>query len=411
MKIWINTLFNAMGLVIPTVLAIPAMGYLARQLEVERFGVFLLIFTLLGFSSIFDLGITRAVILRVAKNKNDNVADGKVMGTALVSVLILSTAVFGLTFLFSETITKYLKVSDSNFADVSFAIKVMAFSIPITILNLVGFSLLEGRQLFLKLNIFKIFTGISIAVLPAIFVFGENSLSSAILGIFFARLLTLFITAKLCLSILERGLFVFKKSVLMDLLKFGGWITVSNAISALMSSADRFIISNALGAKQAAFYSAPADAIARLGIVPGALAKAIFPFFGAKEDFNKSIYKIYAGLSFLLIFLLIPSFIFSKEIFSIWLGAEIAVESSMVFRVLVIGFFFNSLAQIPFSKIQAEGRSDITAKIHILEIVPYFALLFFLMDKYGVIGAAYAWSIRVIIDFCMLEYMKNRGGK
>ena len=66
------------------------------------------------------------------------------------------------------------------------------------------------------------------------------------------------------------------------------------------------------------------------------------------------------------------------------------------------GFFFNSLAHIPFAEIQANGNAKLTALIHLLEVIPYLLLLFYLVEKYGVVGAAIAWSVRYTIDFFIL---------
>ncbi|MCC2946192.1 polysaccharide biosynthesis C-terminal domain-containing protein, partial [Citrobacter freundii] len=71
-----------------------------------------------------------------------------------------------------------------------------------------------------------------------------------------------------------------------------------------------------------------------------------------------------------------------------------------------VGYFFNSLAQIPFTSIQALGKAKITAIIHVFEVLPYLLLLYFCVVNYGIIGAAVAWTIRVTID-CFLLFIIN----
>jgi len=53
--------------------------------------------------------------------------------------------------------------------------------------------------------------------------------------------------------------------------------------------------------------------------------------------------------------------------------------------------------------IQAFGRPDITAKIHMLELPFYLTYLFFLINAYGVTGAAIAWLIRVSVSCLVLK--------
>ena len=92
----------------------------------------------------------------------------------------------------------------------------------------------------------------------------------------------------------------------------------------------------------------------------------------------------------------------SYTILNIWLGKEYAENSTYILQVLLIGFLFNSYAQIPFATIQAAGKAKITALIHCIEIIPYLVGLYFFIIHFGVIGAAYAWTIRVSLDFVIL---------
>ena len=53
-------------------------------------------------------------------------------------------------------------------------------------------------------------------------------------------------------------------------------MTVSNIISPVMVYFDRFIVSNIMGADKVAFYSAPAEVILKLGIIPAAIGEQCF---------------------------------------------------------------------------------------------------------------------------------------
>ena len=85
-----STFLNLLGLIIPSAIAIPAMAMMARMLGVEKFGLFMLAFSLLGYASIFDGGLTRSVIRAIASHDNDNKKNKSVMGTATIIVMCLS---------------------------------------------------------------------------------------------------------------------------------------------------------------------------------------------------------------------------------------------------------------------------------------------------------------------------------
>lgn len=402
-----NTVLNAAGLVIPGLLFIPAAAYLARTLGVEQFGLLLLMYAMLGYSGIFDAGMTRAVIRKIAQSKTKD-EDDFIMGTALGAVLVISAIPVFLVLFFSDDIAVWLKVSENYTADTVAGLKLLALVVPFFLITVVAFSYLEGKEEFLKLSFYKVITGAVMATAPAIAVYNDASLVSAVLGLLGARIFTAILAIfSLNMLIGIRNL-KFDKKVLIDLVTFGGWISLSNIISPVMVYMDRFILSNSVGAASVAFYNAPSDLIEKISVLPGALARTIFPLFsrlGSHIEYEK---KIYFGLVFVLIILLTPLFLMAESILDLWLGEPYGLQSSFILKILIIGFFFNALAQIPFAAIQAKGHSRFTALLHLTEVAPYLLLLFYLVDILGLVGAAYAWAARIIIDFFCLLFFSRR---
>ena len=160
-----------------------------------------------------------------------------------------------------------------------------------------------------------------------------------------------------------------------------------------------------------AFYTAPAEVIARISIIPGALARTIFPLFSG--DLRQS-YAVaadaYKGLLLAISVIALPIFIAAEPLLGLWLGDSYRHGSAGVLRILIIGFFFNALAQIPFARIQAHGKAKLTATLHVVELVPYLLILTVLVYYYGIYGAATAWSVRVIADCFALEYFSRKLG-
>lgn len=99
---------------------------------------------------------------------------------------------------------------------------------------------------------------------------------------------------------------------------------------------------------------------------------------------------------------------FAEKILVAWMGNDYAGEPAKILKILLIGFLFNAMAQIPFSKIQAIGKAHITASLHMLELVPYLLMLYYLTINYALTGTAIAWSVRVIVDFFALFYLSRK---
>ena len=63
------------------------------------------------------------------------------------------------------------------------------------------------------------------------------------------------------------------------------------------------------------------------------------------------------------------------------------------------------MAFIPYNFLQAQGRPDVTGKIHTAEVLPFLVILWALTKKFGIEGAAVAWVLRVCVDALALWWI------
>lgn len=411
MSIIKNSIWNVAGYIVPAIITIPALGLLGRVLGAEMFGVFTLALAIVGYASIFDVGLTRAVIREISIFRDELEEKKKIISTASLLVLIMGFFAALILYSFSDSITSLLKISPALHLHVVNALKILALSIPLFLVTQIWLAILEGEERFGILNVYKSITGSLLSLLPVIFIYIAPTLEYAIAGLVLSRLLCLVIAFFLCKKIIIQSKLTFSGPTLKRLLMFGGWITVSNIISPLMAYFDRFIVSNQLGAAVVAFYTAPSEAVARLGIIPGAFARAIFPrLSSANSALERKRNKKLVTLLLLLITIpiLLVGIVAGNWLMVLWMGPPYAGLSATVLSVLLIGFVFNSLAQVPFASIQSRGYARITAYIHLVELVPYLAMLFYLIKIYGIIGAASAWTIRMAVDYLLLSFFDKR---
>jgi O-antigen/teichoic acid export membrane protein len=95
-------------------------------------------------------------------------------------------------------------------------------------------------------------------------------------------------------------------------------------------------------------------------------------------------------------------FVFAPEILHVWLGDVYAARSADALRLLSIGVFINALANPLFVALYAKNRPDLPAKFHVAELVIHIPLTIALIHRFGVTGAAAAWTVRVTIDMGLL---------
>ena len=69
-----------------------------------------------------------------------------------------------------------------------------------------------------------------------------------------------------------------------------------------------------------------------------------------------------------------------------------------------VGFVAGAFAQVPFTRIHAWGRPDLSAKIHAAEVLPFVVAAVWLTTSLGAVGAAIAWTARNFADWVLLEW-------
>jgi O-antigen/teichoic acid export membrane protein len=142
-------------------------------------------------------------------------------------------------------------------------------------------------------------------------------------------------------------------------------------------------------------------------VIPWSLARSLFPRFSmlAREDAGRLGEQASVTLAAVLTPAIIAALVILDPLLHLWLGANFAPSITPVAVILLFGFWFNGIAFIPYTLVQAQGRPDVTAKLHLLELLPYLALLWIGLSRAGVQGAAWAWSLRVIVDAVILYWL------
>lgn len=190
-------------------------------------------------------------------------------------------------------------------------------------------------------------------------------------------------------------------------------MTITNVVGPLMVTMDRFVIGAFVSMSAVAYYATPYEAITKLWLIPNALIGVMFPAFSAsfgQNDkrtallFNRSV----KALLLTLFPVTLCAVVFARDGLTLWLGPDFAQYSYRVLQWLAVGVFLNSLALVPFTLLQSVGRPDLTAKIHLIELPLYSGLLWWLINKRGVEGAAIAWTGRIVLDGFALFFLVGR---
>jgi len=151
----------------------------------------------------------------------------------------------------------------------------------------------------------------------------------------------------------------------------------------------------------------------KLWLITGAVMAAVNPviarnYFSETRSKRSSIYiakwAIYLGV-------VLPSLVFvanSEMLVELWLKEGFDPIIGHITSVLLMGIAINSLSQLNFSLLQLAGYEKYGAYLQAYGLIFLVLLAFLLGVTFGIIGIAYAFSIRLTIDAMVVSYRVSK---
>ncbi len=380
-----NTLLNLLGQVLSLAVGVATIPVIVRALGEERFGLLGLMWAVLGYFSVLDFGLGRATTKFVAQYaaEGNDVALRRVATLAVASQTAIGVlAGIALAGIVPLVVKMVLHVPAALGSEARSSFLLLALSLPFVVLSLSLRAILEAIQRFDLVNLIRTPSSVAVFLAPAI---------AAPLGVKLPGILVLLLLVRVIAC----------------------WVTwiavsVSNVVSPILTYLERFMLGSLTGLVAVAYYTAPYEAVTRLLIIPASLATALFPALsappGAMGDGEAK--RLLAGsVRYLLLALALPIALlvaFPGEMLQTWLGPAFAARSADVVRILSVGVLLNGLAHLPFVYLLGQGRPDVVARFHLLELLLYAVGAWWLVSGFGLTGAALAWTLRVTLDAVLL---------
>ncbi|MHA1523836.1 MAG: oligosaccharide flippase family protein, partial [Alphaproteobacteria bacterium] len=408
-------LINLAGGIVPIATAIATIPLFLEAIGETRYGVLAIVWMLVGYAGMLDLGLARATINALAKMPINNRAPRRqIFWTAIWINLSLGVGLGLLVFAFGRLlIVDVAHMQGALAGEIVAALPFLAWALPVILVGGVATAVLEAREHFATVNFIQSSGAVAVQIVPlvaAVFVGPRLDLLIALmLGVRGLTTLALFVAAArreaagwpVAPNWARAG----------KLLRFGGWVSISSLVSPLLAGLDQLVIGALAGAAAVARYAVPMSMVVRSQIVALALSRLLFPKFSrgdtppARALLLKTVALAGPGLAALYA----PAMILAQPLVTLWLGAGFgpgagfAGDAARIAEILILGAWINSLAFLPYSFVQGVGRPDLVAKFHLAEIVPYILVLSVLVYYAGITGAAIAWCLRVAGDWALLS--------
>ncbi len=410
-----NSAFNFVTQGFVLVLTFVCTPIVVSGLSTEKFGLLTLIWSFVGYFALLDLGISRASTKFVAESiKLNNHNSTKALVWTSITINII-TGFVGMILILSTTsylVNTVFHIAPNLQAMARNTFIVAACGIPFMLVfgTVRGFQM--AYQRFDLVNTFQLIIAL---------VQWGGSITLIWMGYGLLEVVYVTVGIRVLCSILSFIMMsrlrtdIFKKVILFDrvefkkLVSFGGWVTISQIISPLFLYLDRAMIGMFSTLTAVSFYSVPQEAMARMLVIPMSLTTTLFPALSehavSQQSDGKSEELYLRSLKYFFILMLPVALIFivnAEFLLKLWVGAEFAKQSSLVFQILTVGMFLNVLGQIPATALHAYGRPDLTAKFHAFELVLMIGLNVILIPRFGIVGAAITWTVRLVVDSVLL---------
>jgi O-antigen/teichoic acid export membrane protein len=407
-----NVFLNLGGSALPALAAVVSVPILIRALGDVRFSVLVLAWTTLGYFSLFDLGIGRAVTHAVADRMGSDREHeiGTAIWTALALLLPIGLLSAVLLFTVAPPLATVLGVPAELRSEAIASFRLLALAIPFAALAGALRGALEAKQYFGMVNALRIPHGLITFAGPLLALPFSHSVTAAVAILAVGRALLLVahvaVTAR-AIPDFANTASRWSTPIARTLASFGGWTQVTYVVSPLMATLDRFVVGAVLGIAVVTYYAAPQELVTKMWLFTFAVLPVFFSALSvtATRDPERTAALFDKLLRFTLCVMFLPALVIvalAPDILRVWLGPAFETQSAVVMQVMAIAVFVNCVGQGGYTLIQGLGRPDITGKYHLAELPVFALMLWYLLPRYGIMGAALAWSIRTIGDTVLL---------
>lgn len=414
--------YSLFGLGAPLIAGLISIPLLIRLLDGPKYAFISLTWIIIGYTSVLDLGLGRSLTKQVPAILFRSGAPGvrQLVAKTVKMMLIVSAIGVALFWTFNGYIVEVFgKIPAGLLSEARVALVLIGLAVPAIVLSSGYRGALEGLGRFRMTGLIRAASGSLMFLLPVAVAFFDQGLASLTASLVLTRYLALFALWLSYRSSLEE--LPTKGDSTPDaelassggLLREAGWMTVSNIVSPLLVYMDRFFVSRILGLAVVPFYSAPYDIVSRLTIVPEAVFAVLFPRMSGAHilgtgELERTHSSSLRGIGVLMFMGALALISIAPVFLGLLLGEQFAQKSTGVMSILLIGVFVNTCARPPYNILQATGHSRTTGILHLVELAPYIVLLMTLTTKFGIIGAAAAWTIRTTVDTLALTLACSR---
>ena len=401
-RIFGNTLATIVSVLIPGLMGLWSLKPLLELLGTETFTILSFFWVYTSHLGFFDLGISRNLGIELPKLPNReksklvNLSVRKGFAYSLMGIVVVALLLFG------------IPIFNPQFSVVSqYRVFVLLLVwVPLAVIQMIVRGVFEASESFISAAVFRAYNQSVLFLVPWVMAcWGHHDIFQMVAVITVARALSL-LPAMYWLMTKYGLVFIMK----MDdqevvIYRNNQWITLSNLSGIVNGSLDRFVLLSLLGAQAIGAYVFAQDFGIRILVLSSSFALVLLPYFSRNQSKLQNHIWVKRGSGLILLsHIALGLILFFGQTYLKHGFANMPLAQNVVdfFWIFLLGITANGIGHILLSALHSHRELKRPALWHVISAVLYIPLLYWVVQVFGLTGAAVLWSIRSVIDTVVL---------
>ena len=397
-----NTVATIVSVLIPGLLGLWSLKPLLELLGAETFTLLSFFWVYTSHLGFFDIGISRNLGIELpklpngekSKLVNESVRKGlaySVLGILVVALLLFVIPIFNPQF----SVVFQFRV-----------FVVLLVWVPLAVIQMIMRGVFEASESFISAAVFRAYNQSVLFLVPWVMAYwGYHDIFQMVVVITVARVLSLLPAFYWLMS--QFSLAVFKKIKDQEVLihRNNQWITLSNLSGIVNGSLDRFVLLSVLGAQAIGAYVFAQDFGIRILVLSSSYALVLLPFFSRNQSKLQNHIWVKRGIGLILlshIALGLILFFGQSHLIHGFTNMPLAQDVVDFFWIFLLGITANGIGHIVLSALHSHRELKRPALWHVISAMIYIPLLYWVVQVFGLTGAAVLWSVRSVVDTVVL---------
>lgn len=404
-RVRVNLAANYVGSGLSAILALAFLPLYIRLLGVEAFGLIGLFATITAIAGLLEFGLTASVGRLLANSdQGTQIAIHETVSTLEYLFLGIGALIcLALCVIAPLLAWAWLNPGQLDHATIGWSMFWMAIGFGCR-WNVAFYSAgLNGLERQVGLNIVLVVTsamqygGVLVvlwmlaAPIPAFFAF------QALCGLIQALVLRRMMWSHINRSLLAKR---WAPKRLVDVGAFAGGMTLISLTSVALTQVDRVILSRLMSLATFGVYTFASNAASATSRIAQPIFNAVYPRLTrlAAANDTAAFDRLYALSAQTMACLVVPAvatiYVLAEPLLLLWTQqADLASESTPLFRVILLGNMLNALMYVPYARQLAHGWTAFAIRVNLISIMLLVPCGIFAYRTLGAIGVAILWPL------------------